>query len=317
MGRPPTIRSGSTFYTEQGLVSGEPLEPVHRLLHAAPQARRKANRGTSSVLGIARRQKTAISMLWQGEWQGVRGNSLIANRPVRACACIRGRMSYLDTTSVGRWDIETESVTGANRGCRGASRSIPASHQRLGDLVQAELRFTGTMNSRWASTTHQLQLPVAGTLEAGQLPCCSTNDGAPLRRSAASSTPRVRPADGRRHYLGIYGTDSWTIGRRLTLNLGLRYARDGCVRAGADCREAAGAPSDVVFPAECFPQVEFRPWNSVAPRLHAAYDLAGDGKTVLKGGWGRYRPHARTRRRTCERFTKNTGLHGHLSTGAT
>ena len=26
----------------------------------------------------------------------------------------------------------------------------------------------------------------------------------------------------------------------------------------------------------------------MAPRLHVAYDLSGDGKTVIKGGWGRY-----------------------------
>jgi hypothetical protein len=48
------------------------------------------------------------------------------------------------------------------------------------------------------------------------------------------------------------------------------------------------APSDVIFPAGCFAREDLKTWNSVAPRLHAAYDLTGDGKTVIKGGWGRY-----------------------------
>ena len=39
--------------------------------------------------------------------------------------------------------------------------------------------------------------------------------------------------------------------------------------------------ADVVFAAACFPSVQLTIWNSVAPRLHAAYDLSGDGKTVI------------------------------------
>ena len=29
-------------------------------------------------------------------------------------------------------------------------------------------------------------------------------------------------------------------------------------------------------------------FNTFAPRLRAGYDLTGDGRTVVKGGWGRY-----------------------------
>jgi hypothetical protein len=54
------------------------------------------------------------------------------------------------------------------------------------------------------------------------------------------------------------------------------------------CREAATFPSDVMFPAQCFDKVQIPIFNSVVPRLQAAYDLSGDGKTVVKGGWGRY-----------------------------
>jgi hypothetical protein len=89
------------------------------------------------------------------------------------------------------------------------------------------------------------------------------------------------------HYLAGFLQDSWTIGRRLTLNLGLRYAHDRAYLPD-QCRVAAPAPFANLYPAECFPRIDFDTWNPVTPRLHTSYDMTGDGKTVLKGGWGRF-----------------------------
>jgi Carboxypeptidase regulatory-like domain/TonB dependent receptor-like, beta-barrel len=102
---------------------------------------------------------------------------------------------------------------------------------------------------------------------------------------AAWNNPAV--PDDRVRYFGAYVQDSWSIERRLTLNLGLRYAHDnGFIRE--QCRVAAPAPLDVVYPAQCFPFTQFTIWNPVQPRVNAAYDIAGNGKTVIKGGWGRF-----------------------------
>lgn len=85
--------------------------------------------------------------------------------------------------------------------------------------------------------------------------------------------------------------DRSVIGRRLTLNLGVRYAHDrGFIRE--QCRVEAPSPFSGIYPAACFPGTNFKVWNPLSPRVNAAYDLTGDGKTLLKGRWGRY-PHMR------------------------
>ena len=83
-------------------------------------------------------------------------------------------------------------------------------------------------------------------------------------------------------YLGFYFMDSWAMARRVTLNLGLRYANDkGYVPE--QCREQG-----TYAPAECYDRIDFKTWNSFAPRAAASFDIFGTGKTVAKAGWARF-----------------------------
>jgi len=82
--------------------------------------------------------------------------------------------------------------------------------------------------------------------------------------------------------LGVYVQDSWTF-RRLTLNPGVRFeAMRGSV------------PAQDIGPGRFVPARHFDPianlpnWKDVAPRLGAAYDLFGNGKTAIKGSVGKY-----------------------------
>jgi hypothetical protein len=93
--------------------------------------------------------------------------------------------------------------------------------------------------------------------------------------------------DNAGQYVGVYLADTWTIGRKLTLNLGVRYAYDSAYEK-AGCRDAAPPPAHLAFPATCWEKTQMPIFNSVVPRLRAAYDITGDGRTVVKGGWGRY-----------------------------
>ncbi len=82
--------------------------------------------------------------------------------------------------------------------------------------------------------------------------------------------------------VGIFAQDSWTI-RRLTLNPGLRFEiLQGSV-------PAQSAPAGRFVPARSFAAIPNLPnWKNWAPRIGAAYDLVGDGKTALKFAVGRY-----------------------------
>ena len=88
-----------------------------------------------------------------------------------------------------------------------------------------------------------------------------------------------------RNYLresGIFLQDTWRVGSRLTMNLGLRWDD-----FSTWIPEQVGTPSQ--FGAVIRqPFVDTGAWRALAPRVGATYDVAGDGKTVLKASWGHY-----------------------------
>jgi hypothetical protein len=84
------------------------------------------------------------------------------------------------------------------------------------------------------------------------------------------------------HNLGLYAQDQWTLSR-LTLNLGVR---SDFLNAQVD---AQSLPAGPLIAAREFAAVKNVPnWQDVSPRVGAAYDLFGRGKTAIKATLGRY-----------------------------
>ncbi len=86
------------------------------------------------------------------------------------------------------------------------------------------------------------------------------------------------------HDMGIFGQDRWTI-RNLTLNLAARYDHFRSSFPEQQISPTALAPArNITFSA----QKGVQRLHDVSPRLGAAYNLFGDGKTALKVSLNRY-----------------------------
>jgi hypothetical protein len=81
----------------------------------------------------------------------------------------------------------------------------------------------------------------------------------------------------------LFVTDTWRIDR-LTMNVGARFDRYRVWLPEQSLPAGRFVPTALTF-AEVPEVVAF---NHIVPRLGATYDLTGDGRTVLKGNWGRF-----------------------------
>jgi len=126
-----------------------------------------------------------------------------------------------------------------------------------------------------------------------------------------NETTKNRVNDEAYNTLDFFAQDDWKITKRLTLNFGLRFSHlqpwydrlnDGFAIFSVAAYNAGGGAACANAPTYCGyewhaedPSVPLSGYPTRAlyyePRLGAAYDLMGDGKTILRGGWGRYYFH--------------------------
>jgi len=109
------------------------------------------------------------------------------------------------------------------------------------------------------------------------------NDGTPTQVIAYNTPVDVRSIY---HETAAYAQDSVTIKRKLTLNLGVRYDHFNTFYP-AQSSPAATFPD--LFPVRTFAQSpNIATWNTFRPRIGAAYDLTGQGKSVIRAFFGQF-----------------------------
>lgn len=220
------------------------------------------------------------------EWQGTFTDRLIANLMV-------GRGYYIVTYDVqehaknlpARLDRETGYWTGSNWRGSETLRRHPNRIQMNGSLSYfprgtflGTHQFRAGFNMWWGSNR-----ATRDNNESGNYAMVFDRvNGVPY--TPVELQTRNYPNDGMAKFntFGAYISDSWTPAQRLTLNLG--------VRAEA---QSAWLPPQVKPQGEfggsgSFDRLDVGDWFWLAPRIGAAFDLTGDGRTVLKATYGTY-----------------------------
>jgi hypothetical protein len=237
------------------------------------------------------------------EWQGVLNTSLLASATFGETGY---KIIYRPHTDAGygdrdplprttcRFYRDTGLYTG--NGCGGyiATPASGSSGAPWLDRAPHKLQYSGTITyvpTGGALASHDLRagyLYTPGELSV-QIPANEWNGVLLVYDRVAGGTYQPAemwgadvPVDGvsNQNIFGTYLTDEWKVSPRFTINAGVRWERT-----------TAYVPPQVKPQGQfgfsgTFPEVKIGTWSGFVPRVAGAFDVTGDGRTVVKATYG-------------------------------
>ena len=265
----PSPRNTLVFYGQYGL-NHQP----HRLDPFAP-----AGSDLSAFTAFNETPDSTIdqryaSWLWKGDWIAIVNDSMVFELRAGQFAWER---NWTPRSTAPRFeDIETLVVSGGNRDWQNSARR----NQVNATLSYVRPHRTGRHNLRFGAEALRFLARDAFVSGYPDNVVHVLRSGRPLH-VFLFDTPSLSQAGV--WTWSAFASDAWQPHSRLTLTLGLRFDRHRLFLPAQS--HQAGTPDELQFAAV----PNLIDWNLVTPRLAAVFDLKGNGRTLAKFSYGRYR----------------------------
>ena len=243
---------------------------------------------THDSIGPTTRQESP-SWVWKGEWNGTLSDKLyvearygdfgyydvrLANTDEDYLWRDRGRLVVVGGSSQSQNDRDRKQLTGA--ATYFLDTGLGSHTIRFGGEMYLESQWGGRERVAGGNIDHIYNNGRSDTVTFG-IPTALSVSG--LKASDNGDLLVVNKLDQQ----DLFVNDTWTLGR-VTLNLGARWDRyRGWM---PEQRQIAYSIGPVSVPEQVFNEETFFTWNSFGPRVGVTYDVAGDGRTVVKASYG-------------------------------
>jgi hypothetical protein len=259
------------------------VRPTHKVMFSYVEQR---NCFCTTSASSAQAPESAVSFdrfprIMQGTWTHTASNRLLFEGGV---SFVRNHGDVVPTGDVLPTDVSIVDQAGISYGAAASTNFTSQSPQYATGNYSDPLHTR--LSASYITGSHAFKVGLA-YMEGWHNQGININQSVQytfLNRIPISLTEFATPfsEDLRVRSTGIYAQDQWTM-RKMTLSLGARFDYfKGWVRP-------LDLPAGRFVPARSFGEVDDVPnYKDINPRLGAAYDVFGDGKTAVKASFGRY-----------------------------